>query len=156
MYGSPPPPLLCARHHPTLVMAISCKVQILPCSHAPCSTCPSHFHFTRPAPNSNVSSPCSSCVAPTWYRFAPFQVFSVCVVVCWCLSVSCVCMIKDQPVTHTHTQRTTPPTPTHTHTHTHTHTRQEQHPNPPNEHLPHTFNIARRWRDDGVYIWWTW
>jgi len=41
--------------------------------------------------------------------------------------------------THTHRQRSTPPTPTHTHTHD-----KNNIPQPPNKHLPHTLNNARR------------
>jgi len=42
--------------------------------------------------------------------------------------------------THTPTENNTPDTDTRT--------RKEQHPKPPNEHLPQTLNLARRWRDD--------
>ena len=48
--------------------------------------------------------------------------------------------LKDQQVTHTHTHTDREQHPRHRNTRT----RQEQHPKPPNEHLAHTLNNARR------------
>ena len=71
------------------------------------------------------------------------------IAVAFVITPSCTTLIplrikRSTGDTHTHapTENNTPDADTRS--------RQEQHSIPPNKHLPHTLDNARRWRDDGA------